>query len=152
MAGFTFQFQSVLEHRRRVEDQHQRDLAQILRQKLILETQLTTLQQRITDDKSAMADSLVGHVDVRRIRQHANHSMQVTGRAQQLAVRLLAIHRQVEHARGKLLEATRARKASELLRDKHYQRWQRDQQRRETAELDDIATQAYTRRLIRNAS
>lgn len=147
MAVFEFKFESVLKQRRRVEDKHQRELAQLLRQKMIFESELRQLQQRITDDKASMTDSLRGHVNVGRIRQHAAHSAQVTGRAQQIAVKLLAMHRQIEQARGTLLEATRARKSIELLRDRHYNRWRREQQRRETAELDEIATQAYGRRL-----
>lgn len=146
MAVFNFKFESVLTHRRRTEDQRQRELAQLLRQKMILESQLRSLQQRITDDKNSMAGSLLGPVNVNRIRQHAAHSMQVTSRAQQIAVKLLAIHRQIDQSRAALLEATKARKAIELLRDRHYNRWRGEQQRRETAELDEIATQAHGRR------
>ncbi|QNN21450.1 flagellar export protein FliJ [Planctomycetales bacterium ZRK34] len=147
MAVFNFKFESVLTHRRRTEDQRQRELAQLLRQKMILEEQLRSLQQRITEDKNTMTDALSGHVNVSRIRQHATHSMQSTARAQQIAVKLLAMHRQIEQSRVTLLEATKSRKAIELLRERHYHRWCREQDRREVAELDEIATQTHGRRI-----
>lgn len=152
MAAFQFKFETVLTHRRRQEDERQRELAQYLRQKLIIESQLRSLQQTITDDKSRMTDALTGRVDVDRIRQHANHAAQATGRAQQIAVKLLALHRQIERSRSVLLRAVKQRKAIELLRERHLRRWQREQDRRETAELDDLSTQAYTRDLMKARS
>lgn len=146
MASFIFQFEPVLEHRQRLEDQRQRELAQLLREKMIFERQLSELQEGITQDKRAMAGSLVGVVDVSRIRQHAVHNVQVTLRAQQIAVKLLGLHRQIDQSRIKLTESMRARKAIELLRDRQHRRWSIQQQRRETAELDEMATQRHGRR------
>jgi flagellar FliJ protein len=94
-----------------------------------------------------MSESLVGRVDVARIRQHARHAGHVTQRAQHLAVSLLGIERRVEQAREALLAASRARKAIELLRDKHERRWRREAERREAAAIDEIATQAHVRRM-----
>ncbi len=148
MATFFFKLESVLEHRQRTEDQRQRELAQLLREKMILERQLGSMQEDISQDKRAMAGSLVGAVDVSRIRQHAVHNMQVAQRAQQIAVRLLGLHRQVEQGRIKLTAAMRARKAIELLRDRQRARWDLQERRRETAELDEIATQRFDRQRL----
>ena len=146
MAGFVFKLDAVLKHRQRLEDQRQRDLAQLLRQKMIFERQLTDFQGSITDDKHTMAKALTGSVDVGRIRQHASHSMQVTIRAQQIAVRLLGLSRQIDATRALLVDAMRSRKAIELLHDRQLARWKQEQDKRQTMELDEIATQRYGRR------
>lgn len=147
MATFTFKFEAVLRHRRLVEDERQRALAKLLRQQMIYQSNLRTMQGTISDDKHQMGGALVGQVDVNRIRQHAAHVAQVTGRAQQIAVKLLALHRQIEHARTQLQEATRQRKAIELLHDRHLSQWRQQMNKRETNELDEIATQAHGRNI-----
>jgi len=117
-----------------------------MRERLILQTQLRELQRSISSDKRTMSDGLVGRVDVTRIRQHGTHAMQVERRAQQLAVRLLAVERQIEQARQRLADAMRQRRAIELLRDKRFAAWKREHDRREAAELDEMAIQGYARR------
>ena len=147
MAGFVFRLEPVLRQRKHVEEQRQRELAELLRRQLILQTQLRTLQQTVQSDKRQMSDALVGAVDVPRIRQHATHASQVSLRIQQLAAQLFALARQVERARGNLLEATKACKALETLRQRQHERWRSDQERRQTAELDEVAVQRFARGL-----
>jgi len=140
MARFRFKLDPVLRQRRRMEDRLQRRLAESLRQHLAFETQLRTMQQTISDDKHDMSDALRGTVDVGRIRVHAAHVGQVTVRAQQIAVKLMHLHRQIERQRTELIEASRRRKAIERLRERRLHQWQRARERREAAELDELAT------------
>jgi flagellar export protein FliJ len=147
MAGFVFRLESVLRQRKHVEEQRQRELAELLRRQLILQTQLRTLQQTVQSDKREMSDALVGAVDVRRIRQHATHASQVSLRIQQLATHLFALTRQIERARQALLEATKACRALETLRERQHERWRGEQERLQTAELDEIAVQRFARGL-----
>lgn len=147
MAKFVFKLKPVLDQRQRDEDDRQRELAQLLRQRMILQQQLRELQGSIRSDKATMTDSLTGSVDVSRLREHARHAGHVTQRAQQLAVSMLGLERRVEAARADLLEATKRRKAIELLRDKQKKRFDNEQRRREAADLDEIATAAHVRRM-----
>jgi len=151
MARFEFKLEPLLRHRRRLEDQAQRELAKLLRQKMIFEQQLRSMQQTITDDKRTMAASLVGHVDVERIRNHGSHVNQVTLRARQIAARMVGLLRQIDQGRAKLIEAMKQRKAIDLLRQRQFDKWQRDLDRRENAMLDELATQAYARRQRKEA-
>jgi flagellar FliJ protein len=146
MAKFEFQFEAVLHHRKVQEDQKQRTLAKLLREKLILENQLRSMQQTISTDKREMAGSLVGSVDVRRIRQHAAHAGQVAVLARHMAARLMIVHKQIDLARAELLKAAKAKKAIELLREKQFTRWRKAEDKKDAAMLDEIATQAYARR------
>ena len=147
MARFQFRFETVLQHRRTLEDSCQRDLAKELRQRMILENQLRQMQQTIVSSKRELGGALTGSVEMSQIAQFARYSGQVTQRAHALVSRLATIERQVDQARQRLVEATRDRKAIEILRQRHYQRWRLEQERRETVELDDLALQSHGRKL-----
>lgn len=147
MAKFKFRYETVLRQRKNVEDQRQRELAQHLRGRMILENQLRQMQQTIRDSKQQIGTGLVGKVDLGGIGRVAQYSAQVRLRGQQIAVELAKRESQIVDARQRLLEATRQRKALELLRDKHHLAWVSEQNRRETVELDDLTNQRYAREL-----
>jgi len=148
MPKFRFKFQTLLAHHRRVEDQRQRDLAQHLRSRMIFQDQIRDMQDTIRDSKLSMTDGLVGKVDLNRVGQFARYSGHAAQRARQIVVKLAAVEKQVEASRQSLLEATKQRKALELLRDKHEAQWRYEQDRRETNELDELASTRYARRLM----
>jgi len=148
MSKFRFKFQTLLAHHRRVEDQRQRDLAQQLRTRMILQDQIRDMQDTIRDSKQSMADGLVGKVDLNRVGQFARYSGHAAQRARQIVIKLAALEKKVEEARQTLLEATKQRKALELLRDKHEAKWQYEQNRKETNELDELASTRYARRIL----
>ncbi|MFP4145476.1 MAG: flagellar export protein FliJ [Phycisphaeraceae bacterium] len=147
MAQFQFKYESVLRHCQRVEDERQRQLAQRLRTQMILRNQLGEMQDTISRSKRELGDGLVGHVDLGRISGFARYSGQAAQRAREIAHRLGSLEEQISAARGELLEATRQRKALELLRDKHEAAWRKQRQRREAIDLDELATQRYIRQL-----
>lgn len=148
MARFRFKYETLLKHRQMIEDERQRELAQQLRTRMIMTDQLRTMQDTIRDAKRQLGSGLVGKVDLGAISQFASFSGHTAQRAQQIVIRLAEIEKKVDAARKNLLEATRQRKALELLRDRHLAQWRAEQQRREDAELDEIATQRYTRTLM----
>jgi flagellar FliJ protein len=151
MAGFTFRFEALLKHRRTIEDLRQRDLAQAMRHRMILETQLRGMQQTISQSKRRLGDALIGKVDVDQISHFARYAGQTTQRAAAMVRQLAEKEKQVVAAREILIEAQRDRKAIELLRDKHYRRWLHERDRRETAQMDDMALQAHQRAAVEAA-
>lgn len=145
MAGFKFRLEAVLRQRQMVEDERQRALAKLLRQRMILHDQLRAMQQSIRAAKSALSDGLVGTVDMDRVAGFARYSGQLSVRAQALVMRLAELEKQVKHAQDRLLQATQARRALELLRDRQWQAWRQQQERRELAAADESTVQRYTR-------
>jgi flagellar export protein FliJ len=135
----------VLEHRRIIEDERQRDLAKLLRQRMILMDQLRAMQETIRTSKHDLAGSLVGRVDLTRVADFARFSGQSTIRAQQIVQHLAGLEQQIGASRERLLAASRDRKALELLYDKRHREWLDHERRREAAELDDLATQRHIR-------
>lgn len=147
MARFQFKLQTVLKHRLLVEEQAQRDLAQFLRHRMILMTQLRNIQETISQSKRELGQGLVGKVDMDQVAQFTRYSGQATTRAQEIVQRLALLEKQIEGSRAKLLKATADRKAMELLRNRYLELWQKEQDRRDVADLDDMASQAYIRHL-----
>lgn len=147
MARFQFKLQPVLRQRQIIEDQRRRDMAEVLRRKTQLLDQLREFQQTISASKQDLGGSLVGRIDMDRVSQFARFSSQAGLRARQVVGALAVVEQQVQAARARLVEASRARKAMELLRDRYREQWQREQDRRETATLDEIAVQGHARRL-----
>ena len=115
---------------------------------MILHDQIREMQDTIRDSKRSMADSLIGRVDLTRIGQFARYSGHAAQRARQIVVKLVGLEKQAEQARVLLLEATKQRKALELLRDKDHAKWRYEQDRKETNELDELATSQYARRIM----
>jgi len=148
MPGFQFQLDPVLRHRRMIEDQCQRDLAKVMRKRMILMNQVRRLQQTITQSKHQLSGSLLGKVDMNRVGQFAAYSGEAAAVAHGLVVELAVVEKRIDQARQRLLDATKQRRVIETLRDRRYQKWLTDQRRREEAELDEVTTSQYTRRLL----
>ncbi len=147
MPRFTYRYETLLQHRRNLEDQRQRELAAQVRTRMILTDQLREMQQSITRSKHDLGQALVGKVDLSRVGEFTRFNAHSTVRGRQLVRRLAELDRGVETARAALLEATQQRKALDLLRERDLKAWREAENRRETAELDELASQAYTRRL-----
>lgn len=147
MARFKFRYQTLLEQRRRIEDECQRDLAQHLRERMILTNHLRQMQQTISTSKQSLSQSLVGQVDMNQIADFARYAGQTTQSATAVMRRLARKEQAISEARQRLDAAMRQRKAIELLRDKDHRQWQLETERRETAVADELALQAYTRQL-----
>ena len=151
MAEFLFKLEAVLQQRHTIEDQRQRDLAKVLRQRMILLDQLRSMQTTIIQSKTDLRTGLTGTVDMTRVAQFARFSGQATARAQAIVAKLATVERQAEQARLQLVEATQARKAIERLREKQHRKWKTEQDRREAAMLDEIGVGQYAFRLVMGA-
>lgn len=145
MAKYTFRYQTLLDHRHRLEDEAQRELARHLRTRSILHDQLRGQQDTITRSKHDLSGALVGKVDLAAVGQFARYNSTVAVRARQIVSRLAGLEKEITAARDHLLDATRNRKALELLHERHLAQWKREQDLREAAELDDLTTQRYAR-------
>lgn len=151
MPRFQFRFSSLLKHRRRVEQDRRRELATCLRKQMILQNQLRTMQQSISESKRQAAGLLVGRVDIDAISRMGAHASHTQLRGQDVVMRLADLEREIRRSRESLMDATRQRKALELLRQRHFEAWRAEQRRKQMQELDDIATGAYVRRMIGGA-
>ena len=145
MAKFKFRLEPVLRQRQMLEDIQQRELAKALRERMILQTQLQTMRQRISQSKFSLSHGLVGQVDMDEVTGFARYSGQEAERGHQIIIRMAGLEKQIQISRGRLVEATRNRRTIELLRQRHLDRWRRTQQRLEDNEQDELVTPQFLR-------
>ncbi len=146
MAGFKFQFAAVLKQKQIQEDTCQRDLAKLMRRKMIYEDQLRQIQRTLTDSKDELTGTLSGRVDMNRVGQFARYSGETTVRAHQIVRGLAELEGQISRSRDGLRVAMRERKAIELLREKQEKQWKQAMTKRQNAELDEMALQSFVRK------
>lgn len=145
MARFIFKLEPVLRQRKAVERQRQLALAEIERERLALEDQVRSIQDQIRSEKDLMREHLDPRasgsrsVDLRGVRMQAGAQLRLVLSAQQAVVKLAGVHKRIEAARSELIEATKARRAVELLRERRYEQWLEEQRHKEAAMLDEIA-------------
>lgn len=145
MATFKFKLEPVLKQRRILEDQGQRELAKLLRQRMILHDQLRSMQRTITESKRALTGTLLGTVNLEQAGRFARYSDQVTQRARSIVLELAQLEKSIEASRQQFLAVSRDRKAIELLRDRRLEAWKKQRRRAEDTVVDEIATQRYVR-------
>lgn len=149
MASFVFELESVLKARAAAERQKQIALGEIERDRVAIEDDIRRIQQCIAAEKAELRDALSGvggaAVDVRGVRLQANASLRLILAAQQAVLRLAGVHKRVEAARRELLEAARARKAVEMLKERRREAWLTEQRRLEAMALDELAIMRASR-------
>ena len=139
MAKFVFKLDPLLKARKRTEETHQRHVAEIERQRVEFEDRLRRQQVSITQDKEAWRGSLVGSIDMHMLRRQAATAISAVRQAQQITLQLAGVHRRLDAARDKLIEATKDRRAIEMLRDRRHAEWKTRIEKAETSFLDELA-------------
>lgn len=142
MNRFRFALDPLLRLRRREEDALKRELGTLEQERGRIEALLHRHQQSIVSGKDSMRDALVGRLNVDMLRQQATATFAVDRVARRTAVELAAHAQRTERARAALTEASRRRRAVELLRERKLAEWHAERERQETAFLDELATSA----------
>ncbi len=144
--GFVFRLQTVLDHRLHLEDLALNELAKHLKAQQDCESQIAWMNEELKRARQELTEK-----EARGIRAQdyilANEYVTVirlqTMREQS---RLPLLRLNTEQARAKLIEATRARKVLETLKDRHRAQWEREQLALEQKLLDEVAVGRFARR------
>jgi len=148
MARFRFKLERVLEQRRRREEEAQRVLAALERERVAVEEELVHRQAQIAQARRDLRDALAGgasSLDLAGVRLQKTASLHLTNRAHDAVLRLAGVMRKLEQARRVYLEARAARKAVELLRERAWARWLAAQRRADQHAMDEIASVRFLR-------
>src|SRR5262245_41080180 len=129
MPRFRFALQPVLDHREMIEEQKQRAVAVLEAQRVRLEETIRDHQRGITPERQEMRASLRAG-NLRAVRLQSGASVRLAAAAQRAVIELAGVHRRLEAARTELLDAAKRRKAVELLKERWYEDWRTDQNRR----------------------
>lgn len=147
MARFKFELETVLDIRRNVERNKQLVVAELERERLTIEDRIRGFQHQIVSERNDLRAHLNAErrdddspIDLSAVRMQANASLHLVAKAHQEVLRLAGVHKRIDAARLELLKATTDRKAVETLRQRRYDAWMIEQNRREERALDEIAT------------
>jgi flagellar export protein FliJ len=142
MAKFTFQLEGVLRQRKNAEQQRQRELAAIAAIVAAHEAELRKVDGEVRASEQDLRDNrLTGKLDLPFLASHRRFSFAMQRKAVNIAQQIATVRKQLDEARRNLVDAAKARKAIEKLRENQFNNWRADMARRETAQLDEIAMQ-----------
>jgi flagellar FliJ protein len=140
MAKFVFQLEGVLRHRMNIEHQRKRELAVIQGQMAALDAELRGLDKSVRSSEDDLRKNrLVGRLDLAFIAAHRRFMVAMQRKAMGIAQKMGAVRVQIEQATKNLAEAAKQRKIMEKLRERQFERWKEDLEKREDAEMDEIA-------------
>jgi len=145
MPRFRFPLEGLLKSRRMLEQARQRAVADFERERLALQDRLRRQQEAIVSDRQDLRGALLGTLDAHMLRLHAASSIQQMRLAQRLVLELAGVHRRLETARAALVEASRARRAIELLRERRFEQWKAALDKADNQALDELAVIAAAR-------
>ncbi len=143
MARFQFKLDPLLRQRRLTEQGRQRDLATLERERIHIEDRLTSMQNQIHASQNDLADCLTGTVNAEAIRSQAAMSMQFDVLARKLALQLAEVYRRIDAARNILIDATKSRRALDLLKEQRLEAWKQELNRKEQLEADDLVSSRH---------
>ncbi len=144
--GFVFRLETVLAHRRHLEDLALNELAKRLKAQQDCERQIAWMHEELIRARQELTEK-----ESRGIRAQdyilANEYVTVIRlQAMREQSRLPVLRLETDQARARLIEATRARKVLETLKGHHRAQWEREQLALEQKLLDEVAVGRFARR------
>ena len=146
MATFRFKLQALLDLRLREETTCRIAYGKLMGQKSDIEQRLIAHQQTIQAGKDSMRDGMIGEVDALALRLQSHAALGLMREAQAAAIALAGLAKRIETSRSELDIARSRRRAGEVLRERRYEEWKLQQERREVADQDELATFSAFRR------
>lgn len=139
MAQFQFRLESILKIRERERDNRRLELLQAISAEEILLEQAKALdaqQKRLQEDLRAATRR--GLLDVDQVLGYRRYELILAAQRDELARQLKAIREEIERRRAALLEANRALRVLELLRDKQRERFLKNAMKNELKQMDEL--------------
>lgn len=145
MPRFEFNLEAVLKQRNWLERDRQRALGALLARMGQLESELQSLDESVkTSAEDLRAGHLTGPIDLAFLAAHRRFMLATGRKAREVMQRMALVARQVAEARGLLIEASRARKVVDKLRERKLAEWKTRLIRSEQQETDDISSKMTT--------
>ncbi len=146
MNRFRFRLETLLRLRRRTEDEiklemaaRNREIGESGRRMMRLHDELTGMQERERQMRPHAHDVTALRYSV-AYRHSLKLSMLNEGRTTD------RLRREAHDIRQRLIEATRKRRAVELLRERRFEQWRKEYSDREQKYIDEVSRQAWSRR------
>jgi flagellar export protein FliJ len=144
MKRFRFRLETLLRLRESRRDQRSRDLAETLELDARLRAEQASLETKRQAELEALRDVAgQGIVDVDRTLESRRFLSVLRAEMQIVAAQIEALGREIDRRRQDLVEADRAVRVLEKLRERHAHHYRERVDREEVSDLDEIASRRF---------
>lgn len=151
MARFRFTLARLLDRRLKEEEARRLALAKIEGHRRALEDALRDRQREISAGREEWRRQLVGEIDPAALRHQAGASLGLLRKAQRTVIEIAGLEKSLVRAKEDLIEAARARRALEILRERRLAAFHAVEARREREQLDEFAQEMDRRARLERA-
>ncbi len=145
MKAFVFNLQTLLDHRKTVEEMRLMELARLRMEEQALQVRLAALRASRQEAWESLVELAATGADSVRLARASEHCEAVGDDVRLGEMSVEAARKNVDHKLAEVVEASRERKLMEQLRDKRRREYELEVSRLEQKELDDITGVRYGR-------
>jgi flagellar FliJ protein len=144
MAEYRFRLEAVQRVREARRDEQRVALADAFRAEQILEESKAELAAEGESLRELQRSAAAGkYLNVNQLLEAQRYELLLRARSQELTKQAILLSAESERRRQLLVEADREVRVLEMLDDRHHREFNQEQQRKETKQLDDLATQRW---------
>ena len=151
MARFHYSMQSILDIKLKMETQAKQEFSMARATLDREEEKLAGLFNRKRDYEARAQEILAGNLDLQEIDENRMAILSMDRFIADQQVRVTAAERELERAREKLAEVMKERKTHENLKEKAFEQFLVDENRRESKEIDELTSYVYGKRRRENS-
>lgn len=146
MARFHYSMQSILDIKLKMETQAKQEFSMARAALDREEEKLAGLFNRKWEYEARAQEILAGNLDLQEIEENRRAILSMDRFIADQQVRVAAAERELERAREKLAEVMKERKTHENLKEKAFEQFLVDENRRESKEIDELTSYVYGKR------
>lgn len=143
MAKFVYSMQNILDMKEKLERQEKNDYSRANVRLLEAQDELERLKDRQREQEEKLRQNLKESMQVLQIREAENGVEVIKMYVKQQMLRVKQRERELEEARTRLALAMRERKTFEKLREKAFQQFMEEENKKEQKEVDELVSYRY---------
>ena len=143
MAKFIFSMQNLLTMKEKLEEQEKNNYSQANLRLMEAEEELQRLQDRLREAQDQLRAEMSSSLDVRMIRRRENAVEIIRRYVRQQELVVIRCQKELEIARQRLIEAMKERKTYEKLKEKAFEEFCLEENRKEQKEVDELVSYRF---------
>ncbi|MDY2922205.1 MAG: flagellar export protein FliJ [Eubacterium sp.] len=143
MARFVYSMQNILDMKEKLERQEKNDYSRANVRLLEAQDELERLKDRQREQEEKLRQNLKESMNVRQIKEAENAVEIIKMYVKQQMICVKQRERELEEARTRLALARRERKTFEKLREKAFQQFMEEENKKEQKEVDELVSYRY---------
>jgi len=148
---YTFNMQTVLDHRQFIEDQLKKDLAEIRQQVMAAHQQLKLLKRKEMDTRTALKQEQAEGVSSDQVVAYHAYFKRLSDRIARQVTVISEIRDRESKKQDALLESMKKRQILEKLKDQSLDRYNQMMLKKEMNFIDEVAINRYVRKTIQKS-